>query len=169
MPKFLINALHISGTVTKIVQRISTTDISNLEVSWVKKIPMQGFHDSIRSRLLLGMPGHRCLNPFKILEYKGQDAQIQKAIKFVIDVLIEGGPYWYLFPSLKSTKLSSKLPAFSRNLMSLAVEAFTREELQRLVNLKVIFEIPDPSVSQHFDWKTWPVEISLRNPVSKQA
>lgn len=169
MPRFLVNALHIAGTVTNIVRKVSSTDISNLDISWVKKIPMSGFHESIRSRLLLGMPGHRWLNPFKIIDYKGQDTQIQRAIKFVKEVLIEGGPYWDLFPSLKSTELSSKLPALSRNLMSLAVEAFTREELQRLVNLKVIFEVPDTSVSQHFDWKNWPVDISMKDPVSKQA
>lgn len=59
MPRFLGNALHIPGTVTKIVQKISTTDISNLDVSWVKGIPMERLHDSIKSQLLLGMPGHR--------------------------------------------------------------------------------------------------------------
>lgn len=168
MPRFLVNAIHIPGTVTDIVKKISTTDISNLDISWIKKVPMTGFHESIRSRLLLGMPGHRWLNPFKILDYRGSDQQIRKAIQFVKEVLIEGGPYWDLFPSLKSTELSSKLPALSRNLMSLAVEAFTREELQRLVNLKVIFEVPDPAVSQHFDWKSWPVDIVMAEPVSKQ-
>lgn len=98
MPKFLANALHIAGSVTEIIQRISSTDISNLDVGWVKGIPMEGFHDSIKSRLLLGMPGHRWLNPYKILEYKGQDVQIKQAITFVREKLIDGGPYWDLFP-----------------------------------------------------------------------
>lgn len=160
IPKILTH-YGVDPTMMAKSKELCSLDLKRLPLQWVRHVPLKNLPNKVKNRLMLGMPGYRLVNAIRLIkvDYPEFD-EFQKWFKntFV-------GFHWDVVTFTRSDEFIATFPDFSRNLMSFMAVAYEHSKLEEMVNVKVIFSMPESDV-RYQAWRNWPsLSIMFKNEI----
>lgn len=154
IPRFLSKVMNFTGDLTLLIGTLSSFNIGTMDPSWIKEINTSTFSTEAINRLGLGAAGHRSFAPFKYLQPVADASPEAKTACELVRQVAMTGPFWDFHPLFKNPATVSMFGSLNSVLDDLMAHAFSREDLERMQKLKVIFKIPIKS-ELHHTWHTW--------------
>lgn len=166
-PAFLSKVLGFSQPVSFYAEKLASFNMIKLRLDWVKAIKVVDFAPAIRQRLMLGLPGYRSINVFRVFPMRPDaDDDAKRAYQWVKNTLCKGY-HWDVFPPTRSALIHQYCAPLNKNLGTLILKCFSEEDVQRMVDTKMLFERPSPDPRYEL-WRTWPLirELVVKEEIS---
>ena len=166
VPAFLQNVLGLDGTPAHYADAICSFDIANVDWRFLRHIAMPQAGLEALNRLGLGVCGYRAMGPFKLYGCRRDASREAIQAYEAIRALAQAPADWGIHPLTRSAAFTAYFGSLNKSAASLMTECFTQEQLQEMVDLRIIFQLPraDPRYTQ---WRTWSVAANppLSDPI----
>jgi len=154
VPNFLSVVMGMSESQSVYIDRICSFPPQKFDPRWARSIKFNNFGQEALSRFGLGVAGYRLFGPFKIYQPKSNlDSSLADAVKFARSVA-EAEPTWAVHPLTRDPTVLTKRGNLNKNLGNLILEVFTDEQIDEMVNSKMLFAKPtrEPSYKNYLTW-----------------
>jgi hypothetical protein len=156
VPNFLSVVMGMTGSQSSYIEKICSFPPQKFDPKWAKSIKFENFGQEALSRFGLGVAGYRLFGPFKI--YKPMD-NISNELKSAIDFarkVSESSPTWDIHPLTRDPAILTKRGNLNKNLGNLILDVFTEEQIDEMVNSKMLFAKPtrEPSYKNYLTWSS---------------
>jgi len=136
------------------VDRICSFEPQKFDPSWAKFVNFRSFGQESLSRFGLGVAGYRLFGPFKLYQPKeGISAELMSAVSFAQNVA--GAPAsWDIHPLTRSANILTRRGNLNKNLGNLVLDVFTDEQIDEMVNAKILYAKPqrEPTHRNYLKW-----------------
>jgi len=168
VPAFLKNVLSFNESPDVIMGKIATFDLGKMDHKWIKYIEWGAIGSEALNRIGLGPAGYRMLSPFQLLVEKPDlPENIQQALAVARSMARQPAD-WEIHPITRSPAFTQKYGPLNANLGNLMRIAFNMDDLERLKNNKVLYNIPEEDVrnTAYLNWKSDMAFVS-KDPIFK--
>lgn len=154
VPAFLRNILSATQSPRYYAQMLATFNLVMVDPAWVRHINLQGVGTEARNRLGLGVAGYRALSPFRFLR---RPANIPGDLVRPYEVAVSmatSAASWDFHPATRNPDLLTRYGPINANAFNLALDLWTNDELQVLVDSRILFAMPvrNPGVTNYRGW-----------------
>lgn len=154
VPQFLTNVMAMTEFPSRYVRSISSFDLNRLDHTWIKHIRITNLDRKTQNRLALGMAGYRLPGVFALYAFR-TDAETE-AITAATAVrnFVGRGATWDCHSVTRSAQFLDVVKNFNANCGNVLLKVYTAEQINRLVELRVLFAVPveNPRFTQ---WRNW--------------
>jgi len=159
VPQFLRTVLGISKGESEVADYLASFSLENIDPSWVRYIDLEGLSQEALNRFGLGVAGYRMAAPFKLETPDGPEvAKYQTAIDIAMSFATSDAD-WDFHPATRSSNVLTKYGNINQNLSNLILKVYSKETIERLVKIKVIFKVPDENPT-HTNYKRWTKDMT---------
>lgn len=169
VPAFLRNVLAFTESSEQIVSKIATFDLSKMDHKWIKHINWRKIGNESLNRIGLGPAGYRNLAPFKLLTPRdGLPQNLVEAVEVARSMATQPAD-WAIHPITRSPDFTQRYGPLNANLGNLATKVFTEDDLQRLVDQKILFKMPEDDLrnTMYLNWKR-DMQFVSSDPIFKE-
>jgi len=157
---FLTNVMGFKDDQDKYIKRICSFDAEKFDPSWVKYVKFNNLGQEALSRFGLGVAGYRLFGPFKTYPPGHKlTAELQNAYDFARKVATSE-PTWDIHPVTRSPVVLTKRGNLNKNLGNLIKEVFTDDQINEMVNSKMLYAVPMKEPT-HRNYMTWTPEDDI--------
>jgi hypothetical protein len=152
--QFLTNIMGLTKPQWEYVEIICSFEPQKFDPAWIKHVQYTGMGQEALSRFGLGVAGYRYFQPFKNYPIKsGVTPETMRAYNFARKVAVSA-PTWDIHPVTRNPAVLTKRGNLNKNLGNLILECFTDDQIQEMVNTKMLFSKPNHEV-QHKNYRQW--------------
>jgi len=154
VPNFLSVILGMDQPQGEYVATICSFEPQKFDPGWVKYVKFANFGMETISRFGLGVAGYRMFAPFKLYTVKeGLPLNILRAVSFA-EKVAKHPPTWDVHPLTRNPAVLTNRGNLNKNCANLMLEVFTKEQLDEMVQSKVLFSYPvrDPTNTNYTQW-----------------
>jgi len=166
VPAFLVNIAGMNESPSQVAAGLASFPLLKISTEWVRAIQWSVLAPSIRQRLALGLAGYRLLGPFKIYQCRADCPQDALDAFIWARNIATRPPDYKILSATRSAELIARLGSWNKALGNLMLIVFSAEQLQEMVQNKIIFQMPvrDPRADT---WRTWSsgAELVLDSPI----
>lgn len=167
IPAFIVNIAGMNESPANVARGLASFNIQNVPAGWIRYIDWTGFAPEIRQRLALGLAGYRLLGPFKVYNVKPDAPDDVKAAFEWVRNVARAQPDYAILSATRSASLVSRLGSWNKALGNLILLAFTADQINEMVTVKILFSRPqrDPRSDT---WRSWADggSLELRDPIN---
>lgn len=166
IPAFLLNICGMDESPLNCATGLASFGLKSISPTWIREIKWNTFAAPIRQRLALGLAGYRSMAPFKLYSCKqGVDQEVRDAYEWVKRAS-QLPPDYAILSCTRSAAMIGRLGSWNKALANLTLECFTREQIEEMESIKILFAIPtrDPRADT---WKAWVSggDLQLTDPI----
>jgi len=154
IPNFLKTIMGMDKEQHHYVEMICSFEPQKFDPAWVKFVSFKDFGQETLSRFGLGLAGKRMFGPFSIYQPRPDiDENLLKAFRFARTVA-KAPASWAVHPLTRDPNILTARGNLNKNLANLALEVFTKEDLEEMVKTRVLYAMPvhDPAHRQYLLW-----------------
>lgn len=147
------------------IERICSFAPQKFDAKWAQHVAFTGLGQEVLSRFGLGVAGYRLFGPFKYYEPKTDiPGNLQAAVSFARSVA-RAPPTWDIHPLTRNPAVLTRRGNLNKNLGNLILEVFSEDQIQEMVNAKVLYSTPI-KLPTYQDYKTWGTEDDISGNTS---
>jgi len=154
VPNFLSVIMGMDKPQGEYVAMICSFEPQKFDPGWVRYIKFANFGMETISRFGLGVAGYRMFAPFKLYTTQPNlSNQLQNAVKFA-ERVARHPPTWDVHPLTRNPAVLTSRGNLNKNCANLMLDVFTKEQLQEMVQSKILFKYPerDPTNTNYLQW-----------------
>lgn len=154
VPNFLSVVMGMTDDQASYIERICSFAPQKFDPRWAKSIKFENFGQEALSRFGLGVAGYRLFGPFKIYTPRADiSSELKDAVAFAKKVA-ESPPTWGVHPLTRDPAILTKRGNLNKNLNNLILEVFTEEQINEMVDSKMIYAKPtrEPNYKNYMTW-----------------
>jgi hypothetical protein len=154
IPQFLSNVMNMTQPASTYASTIASFDINRLDHTWIKHVRISGLDQKTKNRLALGMAGYRLPGSFALYAFRTDaDAAAIQAATAIRNFVMRGAT-WDCHAVTRSAAFLDVVKNFNANCGNLLLRVYTTEQIDRLVQLRVLYAAPveNPRFTQ---WTAW--------------
>lgn len=136
------------------VDRICSFEPQKFDPSWVRYVQFSSFGQEALSRFGLGVAGYRLFGPFKLYEPRpGLSPELSRAVQFASTVA-RAPASWDVHPLTRNVNILTSRGNLNKNLGNLILEVYTTEQIDEMVNSKILYGKPEkqPAFRNYIQW-----------------
>jgi len=153
---FLRVVMGMDQPQNEYIERICSFAPQKFDPAWVKWVNFGNFGQEALSRFGLGVAGYRMFGPFKIYSPKpGLSQELQNAVAFA-RAIATANPSWDVHPLTRKPEVLTRRGNLNKNLGNLILEVFTEDQINEMVQSKMLYKKPDkePNYRNYLTWST---------------
>jgi len=162
VPRFLSNIMGLNGTPASYASKLASFKLEKMEHSWIRHIKWKQLGSEALNRIGLGVAGYRMASPFVLLSPRENLAAQQQVSLTVAQSIAREPADWSIHPVTRDPAILKKYGNLNANLGNLMLECFEAADLQRLVEVKVLFAIPTANI-RHTQFRTWTADMVFKS------
>jgi len=154
VPKFLSSIMGMKENQSTYVDKICSFPPQKFDPTWIKHVQFGKFGPQVLSRFGLGVAGYRSFGPFKLYAAKDDiPANLKDAYTFARAVATAPAT-WDIHPVTRNPNVLKKRGNLNKNLANLALQVFTKDDLNAMVKSKILYKLPeaDPNHREYLQW-----------------
>lgn len=154
IPNFLKTIMGMDKEQHVYIEAICTFPPQQFDPAWVRFVSFTSFGQEVLSRFGLGVAGYRMFGPFGLYDHRpDMPASLKPAFEFARTVS-KAPASWNVHPLTRSPNILTARGNLNKNLGNLILEAFTEEQIQEMVNAKILYAKPIKEAA-HRNYLTW--------------
>jgi len=153
-PQFLTRVMNMTEDPGVYHKNIASFDLNSISHQWVKYVTINGLSQKTQNRLALGMAGYRI--PAALTIYPVRDDAVDEARTAAEAVrrFVARGVVWDCHSVTRTGAFLDAVKNFNGNCANLILEVFDNAQIDRLVELRILFE--RPIYNPRFEnWRSW--------------
>lgn len=154
IPNFLRTIMGMDKEQHVYVETICSFEPVKFDPAWARYVQFTGFGQETLSRFGLGTAGYRLFGPFKLYAPKPDIPEhIRNAYNFARTVATTPAT-WDVHPLTRNPNILTRRGNLNKNLSNLILECFTEEEIEEMVEARIIYKVPVKDLN-HKNYLTW--------------
>lgn len=154
VPNFLKQIMGMDKDQSYYMDLICSFTPQKFDPHWVESVSFRGLGQEALSRFGLGVAGYRLFGPFKLYNVrKDLPAELTNAVAFAKQVS-RSPPTWSIHPLTRNPAVLTKRGNLNKNLGNLILKAFTEEQIDEMVNSKILYAKPKHEATA-LNFTTW--------------
>jgi len=155
VPNFLRRILSVDHPPIFYARRLATFELNRINPGWVRHIRLTNLGTEAMNRLGLGVAGYRALSPFRFITRPANLPQNRERAYDVAMSMVNAPANWDFHPATRSPRLLTQYGPINQNLFNLALDIFTTQDLQELVDARILYQLPvrNPAVTNYRAWE----------------
>lgn len=160
IPNFLRTIMGMDKEQHTYVETICSFEPQKFDPTWAQYVRFDNFGQETLSRFGLGVAGYRMFGPFKLYHPKADmDPALQPAFNFAQNVA-RAAASWAVHPLTRDPNILTRRGNLNKNLGNLILECFSDEDIDEMVQAKVIYARPTAEPT-HRNYKQWTAEDDI--------
>lgn len=154
IPNFLRTIMGMEKDQSYYIEMICSFAPQKFDPAWVKFIDFSGFGQEVLSRFGLGVAGYRMFGPFGLYAPRSDmPLTLQPAFAFARK-LATSAASWSIHPLTRAPSVLTIRGNLNKNLGNLILDSFTEEQINEMVEAKILFKKPIREVA-HRNYLQW--------------
>jgi len=154
IPNFLRTIMGMDSEQHVYVERICSFEPQKFDPAWARHVNFSGFGQEVLSRFGLGVAGYRMFGPFGLYAPKPTMSQeLMPAFEFARTVATAASS-WAIHPLTRDPNILTSRGNLNKNLGNLILDAFTDEQIDEMVQSKIIYARPERQPT-HRNYHRW--------------
>jgi len=154
VPNFLVTIMGMNKPQRHYVETICSFEPEKFDPAWARFVSFRNFGQETLSRFGLGVAGYRLFTPFGIYDHKdGISQNLKNAFTFARTVARSDNT-WNLHPLTRDPNVLTVRGNLNKNLGNLILEVFTDEQINEMVQSKMLYARPQHEPTQK-NYMTW--------------
>lgn len=140
IPAFLSIVCSMTYSPADFDFKVASLNLNKLPGEWIRGIPFESMGEEFLNRFSLGVAGYRLLAAFRVIKPKAKTPEYKIALDWIFARLMEPSS-WKLLP-ITRPPLLRRLGSLNTALISLKLEVYNKDDIQKLKDEGVIAVIP---------------------------
>jgi len=154
VPNFLANVMGYKKTPEQYARILATFSLIKIDPSWARAQPLKELGRETIFRFALGVAGYRLFRPFSIYPCRDDSSvEVKRAFKIAHKMATHTAS-WQIQSMTRDPRVLETYGNLNKNLAGLMTECFTPEQIEEMVNNKMLFSKPtiDPAHKNYLQW-----------------
>jgi len=153
-PRFLTTVMGLAEKQSHYVEMVCSFEPEKLDKNWIRHVNFKGLGQETVSRFGLGVAGYRLFGPFKLYTpAKEYSDDLANAVAFATKIA-KSPPTWGIHPATRDPTILTRRGNLNKNLGNLILDVFTDDQIDEMVNTKVLYQKPmrEPNSRNYYQW-----------------